>query len=320
MTDPPPSGGSDRPAVLLLAYGSPASEADMATYLADVREGRPPSPELVAEMQARYRAIGGSPLNRHTLAQADALARELAGRRRGVPVYVGMRHWTPRIAEAIARMQADGVTRAVAIALAPHYTALSGGRYAQRVEEALQATGATFPVRPVRSWWAQPGWIEAWARRVRAGAERLSGAGDGPLNVIFTAHSLPTRVRAMGDDYEGQLRENAARIAARADVADWTFAFQSAGASPEPWLGPSIEAVLPDLAAAGCRRELVVPIGFVCDHVEVLYDIDIEARGIAESSGITLERATMPNDAPDFMAALADVAEAALAGRPEPAA
>jgi protoporphyrin/coproporphyrin ferrochelatase len=303
----------DRPAVLLLAYGSPSAGDDMAAYLADVREGRAPSPELVAEMQHRYTAIGGSPLTRWAEAQARALETELRRRGRPAPVYVGMRHWTPRIAGAVARMKADGVTRAVAIAMAPHFSALSGGRYARRVEEACIAAEAEFPVRLVTDWWEQPRLTDCWASRVREGLDRLRPREDGGLKLIFSAHSLPARIRALGDAYEDHLRAHAERIALAVGWRDWMFAFQSAGASPEPWLRPALEEVLPALAREGYRRILIAPIGFVCDHVEVLYDLDIEAQAIAADLGLELARPPMPNDDPDFIAAAADAVEAAAA-------
>ena len=347
-------------AVLLLAYGSPSLPEDMADYLRDVREGREPPPELIAEMQERQRRIGGSPLTRLTLAQALALQRELLRRGRFMPVYVGMRHWPPRIADAIAQMRADGITDAVALVMAPHYSALSGGRYRQRVEEAQAGAEAPIRFRFIESWWAQPRLLDAWESAIRrvlaapadsaekpavdgeaadppcgkawevdpswegprprgpsfggGAAESIAAAETGKTKLIFTAQSLPARIRQAGDPYEEQLLGNCRALAERLGTSDWTFAFQSAGASPEPWLGPALEDVLPTLARDGYRRVLGAPIGFVCDHMEILFDLDMEARGIAESAGLQFARVDLPNTAPLFIEALADTVLAARDG------
>jgi len=291
-------------AVLIMAYGSPASLDDMEAYLLDVREGRPPSPELVTEMKHRYGAIGGSPLNRLTQEQAAALQAALARRGAPLPVYVGMRHWPPRIAETVARMRADGIDEAVALVMAPHYSAMSVGRYKKKLDEAIQQPGAPIRFHFIQSWSHQPNFVRAWADALKPLLEK------GTM-VLFTAHSLPERVRQMNDPYEQNLRESAARIADAAGVKDWSFAFQSAGATPEPWLGPALEAELPRLALAGCRRAVVAPIGFVCDHVEVLFDIDIEAQEVARANGIALARVPSMNANPTFIEALADAVEEA---------
>jgi ferrochelatase len=298
------------PAVLLMAYGTVSSMDDMAAYLLDIREGRPPSPELVREMRHRYEAIGGSPLLRLTEAQARALESELARRGRPAPVFTGMRHWSPRIREAVAAMNAAGVTEAVAIVLAPHYSSLSIGRYRKRLDEALAETGARIRFRVVESWWNQPRLFDAFEQRVRSALARWEGAPAAKTRVLFSAHSLPARLKAMGDPYEDQLLAHAKALADRLGLADWMFVFQSAGASPEPWLGPALEEVIPRLAAEGYRRLLVVPTGFVCDHVEILYDLDIEAKALAADHGIDLARTESMNDFPPFIAALADAAEA----------
>ena len=282
-----------------MAYGSPASLDDMEAYLLDVREGRPPSPELVKEMKQRYGAIGGSPLNRLTQEQATALQQALARRGTPRPVYVGMRHWPPRIAETVAHMQADGIEEAAALVMAPHYSAMSIGRYKKKLDEAVQQLGSPIRFHFILSWSHQPNFIRAWAEALKP----LLAEGT---KVVFSAHSLPERIRQMNDPYEQNLRESAARIAESAGVTDWSFAFQSAGATAEPWLGPALEAELPELARAGCKRVVVAPIGFVCDHVEVLFDIDIEAREIAQANGITLVRAPSMNTHPTFIEAIAD--------------
>lgn len=295
-----------QPAILLMAYGTVSSLDDMAAYLLDIREGRPPSPELVREMRRRYEAIGGSPLLRLAEAQARALEAELDRRGRAAPVFLGMRHWTPRIRDAVAAMKAAGVTEAVAIVLAPHYSSLSIGRYRKRLDEALAETGASIRFRVVESWWNQPRLFEAFERRIRAALARWDGAPPAKTRVLFSAHSLPARIKAMGDPYEDQLLAHARALADRLGLGDWSFVFQSAGASPEPWLGPAIEDEIPRLAAEGYRRLLVVPTGFVCDHVEILYDLDLEAKALAVHHGIELARTESMNDFAPFIQALAD--------------
>jgi len=294
-----------------MAYGTVSSLDDMPAYLLDIREGRPPSPDLVREMRRRYEAIGGSPLLRLAEAQARALEAELARRGRAAPVYLGMRHWSPRIRDAVAAMKAAGVTEAVAVVLAPHYSSLSIGRYRKRLDEALAETDASIRFRVVETWWDQPRLFEAFEGRIRAALARWDGAPPARTRVLFSAHSLPARIKAMGDPYEDQLLAHAKALADRLGLADWMFVFQSAGASPEPWLGPAIEDEIPRLAAEGYRRLLVVPTGFVCDHVEILYDLDLEAKALAADHGIELARTESMNTFPPFIAALADAVGAA---------
>ena len=246
------------PAVLLLAHGTPESLDQMPEYLAKVRGGRPPSPELVAEMRSNYAAIGGrSPLTDLTRAQAAALARELGG---GTPVYVGMRNWTPFIADALAEAARDGVTELVAVPMAPQYSSLSVAKYRDAVEAARPPGLA---IRFVESWHDHPGLLDAFAERVRA------ALAEGPVDaVVFTAHSLPVRVIDAGDPYAGQVAATAAGVAARAGVARFSVAYQSAGRTPEPWLGPTLEEHLRErgggggpLGARGARRLRLRPHG-----------------------------------------------------------
>lgn len=300
-------------AVLLLAYGTPDDLGDMGAYLLDIRGGRPTPDDLVEEITERYRLIGGSPLNRHTADQAAALAGELERRGRAFPVYVGMRHWAPRIAETISRMADDGVTEAVGIVMAPHYSSLSVGRYEACIEEARQERGSRIAVRTVHSWWRQPALLAAFEDRVRNALARFDRSDGMRVKVVFSAHSLPARILKQGDPYDDELKENARVLAERLGDIDWMFAYQSAGASPEPWLGPALEDVIPVLAGEGYGGVLVAPLGFVCDHVEILYDIDIEAKQIADAQGIRLERIESMNAAPAFIGAVADAVEAAHA-------
>jgi ferrochelatase len=266
---------------------------------------------LLDELIERYRAIGGgSPLSRIVEAQRSALEVELAARGRPVRVYAGMRHIEPRIGRILEGMAADGVTRFVAIALAPQASSNAAG-YRRAVDGALTGLGQAAPaVTYVESWHDQPRFIDALAETTR---EALGRFGDSTgVRVMFTAHSLPARVLAEGDPYPEQLAATAALVAGRLGLADYDFAFQSAGRTGEPWLGPDILAEIRRLAEAGVRGLVIRPVGFVADHLEVLYDIDIEAQAVAREVGIRLERARSMNDDPTFIAGLADLAVAAL--------
>lgn len=282
--------------VLLLAHGTPDSLDEMPEYLTRVRGGRPPSPELVDEMRRNYAAIGGrSPLTDLTRAQARALGSRLGA----TPVYVGMRNWRPLIADALQGAAAAGVDDLVALPMAPQYSSVSVGKYRTAVEA---ATPAGMRVRFVDSWHDHPGLLDAFAEKVRAAL----GAGTGPA-VIFTAHSLPVSVVEAGDPYPEQVRVTAAGVAERLGLASFEIAWQSAGRTPEPWLAPSLEQRLGQLAEAGQRRVLVAPIGFVCDHTEILYDIDVQAQAVARARGVALRRSESLNSSPAFVAALADI-------------
>jgi ferrochelatase len=275
-------------AVILMAYGSPATAEDVPAYLADIREGRPVSHEAVDELTERYRRIGGrSPLDEITEAQRAALERELE-----VPVFVGMKHWRPRIAEAVEEALAGGAETVVGLVLAPHYSRLSIAGYLERLEESLQRRAELVFVE---SWHDHGPFLDVLAERVRG--------FDG--HVVFTAHSLPERILQEGDPYRDQLLETSRLVAEQAGLADWSFAFQSASATGEPWLGPNILEELDSLAANGVRRVLVCPVGFVSDHLEILWDLDIEAREKAAELGLELDRIESLNDDPAFVRALA---------------
>jgi len=298
-------------AVLLMAYGGPDRLDQVAAYYTDIRRGSPPPPELLDELIERYRAIGGgSPLSAIVEAQRAALERELAARGRPVRVYAGMRHIEPRIGRIVEGMAADGVTRFVAIALAPQASSNAAG-YRRAVDGALTGLGEAAPaVTYVESWYDQPRFIDALAETTR---EALGRFGDTTgVRVMFTAHSLPARVLAEGDPYPEQLAGTAALVAGRLGLADYDFAFQSAGRTGEPWLGPDILAEIRRLAEAGVSGLVIRPVGFVADHLEVLYDIDIEAQAVAREVGVRLERARSMNDDPTFIAGLADLVVAAL--------
>ncbi len=298
-------------AVLLMAYGSPDRLDQVPAYYTDIRRGNPPTPELLEELLGRYRAIGGgSPLSRIVEDQRAALEHELAARGRPVRVYAGMRHIEPRIGSIVEGMAADGVTRFVAIALAPQASSNAAG-YRRAVDGALAGLGEAAPVASyIDSWHDQPRFIEALATTTREALDRF--ADPAAVRVMFTAHSLPARVVAEGDPYPDQLAATAALVAERLGLADYEFAFQSAGRTGEPWLGPDILAEIRRLAEAGVRELVIRPVGFVADHLEVLYDIDIEAQGVAAEVGVHLERARSMNDDPTFIAGLADLAVGAL--------
>jgi ferrochelatase len=283
-------------AVVLMAYGSPALPEDVRPYLEDIRGGRPVSDAAVEELAERYRRIGGrSPLDDVTEAQRAALEREL-----GVPVFVGMKHWQPRIAEAVESALAGGAGRIVGLVLAPHYSRLSIGEYRERLEGA--AAGRAEVVL-VESWHDHPGFLDVVADRVR-GTDAW---------VVFTAHSLPERILDEGDPYRDQLHETARLVAERAGLERWSFAFQSASPTGEPWLGPDILDELDRLCEAGERKVLVAPVGFVSDHLEILWDLDIEARERAGKLGLELDRIASLNDDPVFVRAVAELVEERLA-------
>ncbi|HET7036129.1 MAG TPA: ferrochelatase [Thermomicrobiaceae bacterium] len=302
--------------VLLMAYGGPNSLEEIPAYLRDVREGREPSAELIAEMTHRYATIGGrSPILELTQAQARGIERELnaSGGSERFRVLVGMRHWHPYIREVVPEMLAAGVNEIVPVVMAPHYSRMSVGRYLQRVREALAAQGAATPLRPLERWWDEPDFVAAIAERIEQGLARFVPESREDVYILFTAHSLPERILQWHDPYPEELRRSVEAVAEVAHPARYGFAFQSQGASAEPWLGPSVEETLERLAAEGVRNVLMVPIGFVCDHVEVLYDVDVEHRGQAEALGIRLERTASLNDAPLLCRAVASAVRARLA-------
>ncbi len=298
-------------AVLLLAHGSPDSPAEVPEFLGKVTGGRPVPQAVVKEVTQRYRLIGRSPLTEITLRQADAVADEL-----GVRVYVGMRNWRPFIADTVRRMAIDGVTRAVAICLAPHNSRTSVGLY----RSALMSAGPPhFPIDFVDNWHDHPLLIRAFAQKLREGWKRACFEAAERVPIIFTAHSVPQHTVAEGDPYENQARETASLVAMdvpAVKVEDWTFAFQSQGMSGGPWLGPSIEDTILALKQKGHTNVFLQPIGFLCDHIEVLYDIDIHFKKFAGQNGMKLWRAESLNLSPLLTAALAGVARSRLAAVP----
>jgi len=276
-----------------MAHGTPASMDEMPEYLKLVRGGRPASDELVAEMRHNYQAIGGrSPLTDITQAQADALQARLG---REVPVAVGMRNWTPLINDALAGLARAGVTRAIGIPLAPQFSTLSVQKYIDAATAALPA-GMTFEA--VESFHAHPLLLDAFAERVRAAAPKSDEL------VVFTAHSLPKRVIDAGDPYADEVAATAQGVAARIGLSRYERAYQSAGRTPEPWIGPDLSELIDEQSGKGVRKFLVVPIGFVCDHTEILFDVDVQAARTAREFSTSLRRTESLNTSPTFIAML----------------
>jgi ferrochelatase len=274
-----------------MAYGSPERLADVPAYYADIRGGRPIRPELLDDLVERYRALGienHSPLNAITEETRAALEGELGD----VPVFTGMKHWDPRIAEAAERALASGADTVVGLVLAPHYSVLSIAGYRTQLEDALAGrAGLSF----VDSWHDDPGFVDVLADRIR-GTD---------AHVVFTAHSLPARILDDGDPYKDQLLETSRLVAERAGIDDWSFSFQSESPTGEPWLGPDILDHLEALHADGVRDVLVCPVGFVADHLEIQWDLDREAREKADELGLRFARIEMPNADPAFIRVLA---------------
>ena len=301
-------------AVMAMAYGTPATAADLEPYYTHIRHGRPPSPELLTELRERYETIGGrSPLLEITQAQAHGLrAALLAVGHPDVEVVVGMKHAPPFIEDAARELLAGGAERVVGLVLAPHYSSMSVGQYATRAATAL-AEGPRAPsFAMVRSWATTPGYVDWLADAVRAALDEL-GAAAVRAEVVFTAHSLPERILAAGDPYPTELAATAQAVARTAGLERWSVAWQSAGRTAEAWIGPDILEVLPEIAAAGASGVIVCPAGFVADHLEVLYDLDVEAAALAHDLDLPFARTASPNADPRLAATLADVVSPLLA-------
>lgn len=290
-------------AVLLLAHGAPDRLGDIPQFVLNVRSGRGLSENAVQEIIQRYARIGGgSPLLRVTTQQAGGLARAL-----GVPVYVGMRNWTPYIEDAVRKLAEDGVSQVVAVCLAPQNSRTSIGLYRSHLLEAVDKFAPGLHVEFVESWHNDADLIAAFREKASAalaGAEAESGH---PVPVVFTAHSVPERTIAEGDPYENQVRETAQLLANAMGLTEYKVAFQSQGMTSEPWLGPTVESVIDDFADRGSRQLLLAPIGFVSDHVEILYDIDVAFREYAQKKGVCISRPESLNASPLLIRCLASI-------------
>ena len=288
-------------AVLLLAHGTPENPDQIPEYLSYVTSGRALPSQVIEEIRHRYSLIGFSPLSCWTLLQADQLSQSLR-----MPVFAGMRNWKPFIADTVKTMGTQGIERVIAICLAPQNSRTSVGLYRRAV---VGATTLPFALDFIEEWHDQPLLTKAFAEKLRSGYDKACVERGARLPVIFTAHSVPQRTIAEGDPYEAQSKETAALVGTRAGLStdDWTFAFQSQGMSGGPWIGPTVEETILNLKARGLRGVFVQPIGFLCDHVEVLYDIDILFKEFAEREGMQLWRAESLNGSPILTAALAEL-------------
>jgi len=295
-------------AVLVMAYGTPRRLDDVEAYYTDIRHGRPPSPEQLEELTERYRAIGGrSPLLEITHRQAEGIAQRL-----GVPAYVGQKHAAPFIPDAIEKMKADGIDAAVGLVLAPHYSAMSIGDYARRAAKASEAAGWPGTIQMIESWHLEPGFIDLLAGYCKEAVSSLPAPVHERTTCVFTAHSLPAAIVRKGDPYPGQLRATAEAVASRLGLERWQVGWQSAGRTADAWLGPDVLDILEDLGSSGEKAVVVCPCGFVADHLEVLYDLDVEAKQRAAELGIEFARTRSANDDPPFLDVLAEVVGRAL--------
>ena len=315
--------------VLVMAYGTASGPEDIERYYADIRGGRAPSPEHLLELEKRYAAIGNVfPLLETTRAQAEGLVDRLNADGARYRSYLGMKHSPPFIPEAVARMRDDGIERAVGIVMAPHWSGMSVETYVERVRASVDEQGSGPAFSFVRAYHAHPSFVRFLVSRVSDALERLPPAERSAAMVLFTAHSLPTRVVEDGSlrckmcdcadscRYRDGLRETADLVAEALGLGSYAIAWQSAGRTVDPWWGPPVEESILEAAAMGHRAVVVCSAGFVADHLEILYDLDIEAKAVAEGAGIRFVRTTMPNADPAFLDALADVCRDHLAEAP----
>ncbi|HZS94807.1 MAG TPA: ferrochelatase [Chloroflexota bacterium] len=297
--------------MLLMAMGGPDTLENVEPYLLDVRGGRPTPPEFVEAIRERYRLTGGkSPVLGIMREVARKLEQKLNGPGgEGYRVAVGMRHWHPYIKQAYAELADELPERLIAIAMAPQASALSTGAYRKKVEEARAAVGGDFPISYVAGWYCHPGFLAAVADRISEGLSKFPAEVRGTVPILFTAHSLPERIVETGDSYPGEVRATMEALCDRLRPAIARLAYQSQGRSDEPWLGPTVEATLDELRREGHRHVFIAPIGFLSDHLEVLYDIDIEFKRLAARHGMQLERMPMLNASPALIDVLASLVE-----------
>jgi len=293
--------------VLVMAYGGPNNIEEVEPYLLDVRGYRPTAPEIVHEVRERYREIGGrSPIREQTQAQADALEAALNRSKNEFKAFLGMRHWQPYIKDSLAEMQAQGIQHAVGIVMAPHYSRMSIGAYYRKIEEAQSSIGFT----RVEDWHLEPGYLDALAERIHDCLKRFPAQERAAVPILFTAHSLPQKILEWNDPYPAQLNDTVCAVMERMEARPHAFAYQSAAISSEPWLGPDAGKVIEEFASAGHKNILLCPIGFVCEHVEILYDVDVVYQRLAKSLGVHLERIEMLGTTPKMIDGLASVVRA----------
>jgi ferrochelatase len=294
-------------AILLMAHGAPKSIDDVEEYVLHIRHGRPLEAAQMDAIKERYRMIGGSPLIERTEQQALALQNRLAEENTPHKVFTGMRHSPPFIAETIQRMHHEGVTSIIAICMAPQFSNLTIGAYEQALQNGIAETHAPISYELVKSFSRHPKLIEAFAKRIQESLDAHPSSF-----VIFTAHSLPEKILQQADPYDYEVKETARLVAQKLALADWRFAYQSQGMTSDKWLGPTVEARIEELSAKGIREILIAPIGFVCDHVEILYDVDVMFRNYAQERGITLHRSASLNDSPEFISLLFELVRGRL--------
>jgi ferrochelatase len=300
--------------ILVMAYGTPSGLDDVEAYYTHIRRGRPPSQELLDELRGRYAAIGGrSPLLEITHQQVAAVGDQLrADGYEDITVALGQKHAAPFIEDGVAELLAAGVDRIVGVVLAPHYSGFSVGEYAERTRKAAEQAQAPPPVAVVSSWHLQPEYLNFLAAALDDAIASLPDTTREEAHVLFTAHSLPERILQGDDPYPTQLRETAEAVARARDLARWSIAWQSAGRTPEPWIGPDVLDAMAEVAAAGAPAVVVSPVGFVADHLEVLYDLDIEAADRARELGIDFARTAAPNADPHLARAVATAVAAVI--------
>jgi len=294
--------------ILIMAYGGPGSLGEIPGYLADIRAGRTTPKRILDEITNNYRVIGGkSPLPKYTRLQLEAIEWHFD------PVqfkfYLGMRHWSPWIEDAVREMLDDGIERAVSLVLAPHFSELSIAKYQAKIAVGMEMYHGHIQFAHVESYHDAPGLIQALANRVEIGLQRWPVEERANVHIVFSAHSLPVRIIKMGDPYADQLHETARLVADKAGLSkeQWSWSYQSAGRSPEPWLGPQLPEHLEALSEKGIENVVSMPVGFVSDHVEILFDIDIQAHETARQLGMRLERPPALNDDPVFIESIAGI-------------
>jgi len=293
-------------AVLLMAYGTPNSTEDIEPYLTDIRRGIKPTRAAVEDLSARYQRIGGkSPLLEITKTQASAVERELTSRGMRTRVYIGMKHWHPYIREIVPQIFGDGFDRILGVVLAPHYSQISVGTYKRALQDAVETNSGQLRTDFVDSWYDHPLFHKAVKEQVQATLEQF--AEPDKVELVFTAHSLPERILAMHDPYPTQLESSCRSVAELLRRREWAFAYQSAGQTNEKWLGPDLVEYLRSRHWDHSGGVLVAPIGFVADHLEILYDIDIEAKEFARSINLELKRSESLNTSPTFISALTEI-------------